>query len=129
SGRELIASTDETGSHFYWVTVTGPASGGTSGDGRLITVLDISEPVMEGPSISRIFSQISHDLRSPLTSITGAAELLLSGRVGAMEPAQRRLVTIVEEGSRKMSAILARTKSELAQAEAAQAAAGGDALE
>src|SRR5262249_37195179 len=109
-GRELIASTDEGGSRFYWVTVTratGPAAGRAGGDGRLVAVVDISEPVMEAPSVRRIFSQINHDLRSPLTSITGAAELLLSGRVGSMEPVQRRLVTIVEEGSRRMNDILA----------------------
>ena len=128
SGRELLASTDETGSHFYWVTVSpvGGGGGGAGGDGggaapgrRLVAVVDISAPLMEAPAIRKVFSQVNHDLRSPLTSIAGAAELLLSGRVGALEPIQRRLVTIVDEGTRKMGELLTKTKSELVRAEAA----------
>ena len=125
SGRELIAATDVNGSHFYWVTVTPPGAAGGDAQERVVVVIDITVPVMEGPAIRKIFSQISHDLRSPLTSIAGAAELLLSGRVGAMEPVQARLVRIVDEGARKMGDILAATKGSLAQA----GATGGDAVE
>lgn len=125
SGRELIATTDANGSHFYWATVTQSEGAGGAGQDRVIVVLDISEPVMEGPAIRKVFSQISHDLRSPLTSIAGAAELLQSGRVGVMEPVQARLVRIVEEGARKMGEILAATKGALAEA----GAVGGKAVE
>jgi signal transduction histidine kinase len=125
SGRELIATTDTTGSHFYWVTVSQSEGTGGAGQDRVIVVVDISEPVMEGPAIRKVFSQISHDLRSPLTSIAGAAELLQSGRVGAMEPVQARLVRIVEEGARKMGEILATTKGSLAEA----GAVGGKGVE
>ena len=123
AGRELIAATDESGSHFYWMTVT-PTNDTAAQGGRLVCLLDISSPLMEAPGIRKVFSQVSHDLRSPLTSVAGAAELLLSGRVGAMESVQRRLVTIVEDGARKMSEILSKTRAELVRAEAA--GAGGE---
>ena len=115
---ELLAATDETGSHYYWVMVA-PAGGAAAGKGRrVVAVVDISAPVTEAPAIRKVFSQVNHDLRSPLTSIAGAAELLLSGRVGGLEPVQRRLVTIVEEGCRKMADLLAKTKADLLKAEA-----------
>jgi len=122
AGRELLTSTDEGGSHFYWVTVAptvAPTAGAAASRRRVIAVVDISAPLMEAPAIRKVFSQVNHDLRSPLTSIAGAAELLLSGRVGTLEPVQRRLVTIVDEGSRKMGELLTRTKTDLLRAEAA----------
>lgn len=122
--RKLIAATDETGSRFYLVTVS-RAPNGALPDGWLIAVDEIGASLMDAPAIRRVFSQVSHDLRSPLTSISGAAELLLSGRVGVLEPVQRRLVTIVEQGARKIEEILAKTKTELARAESV----GGEACE
>jgi signal transduction histidine kinase len=69
--------------------------------------------------VRAVFSQVNHDLRSPLTSIGGATELLMSGRVAEMDAMQRRLLAIIEESVKKMSEILARTKARLSERQAA----------
>ena len=48
------------------------------------------------------FSTISHELRSPLTSIREAVSLLREGVAGPLEPKQRRLVEIVRADSEKL---------------------------
>jgi signal transduction histidine kinase len=121
--QDLVIANNEDGPIYYWVTIS-PATASRTGGGHVILMVDIGAVFSESPVLQRVFSQVNHDLRSPLTSIAGAAELLLSGRVGALEGVQRRLVTIMEEGTRKMSAILTRTKTHLA--EAGQAAGGGE---
>jgi len=91
---------------------------------RLLQVNDISEAICGTDAMGKIFSQVNHDLRSPLTSISGGAELLLSGRVGALDGVQRRLVTIIEDSSRKMQQILQETRDRLALKEAAVGGGG-----
>ena len=116
--RDLLVRQDEEEIHYMWVTVSDKGGSGGPEECRVVMMQDITAPLTESPALQRIFSQVNHDLRSPLTSIAGAAELLLSGRVGAIDGVQRRLVTIVEEGTQKMSAILTRTKNHLAQGQA-----------
>ena len=44
------------------------------------------------------FSQISHDLRNPLTGMRGAAQLLIQGKAGGrLDPRQANLVRIIDE--------------------------------
>ena len=120
--RDLLVRQDEDEIHYVWVTVSDNGGSGSREECRVVMMQDITAPLTESPALQRIFSQVNHDLRSPLTSIAGAAELLLSGRVGAIEGVQRRLVAIVEEGTQKMSAILTRTKNHLVHGQAL----GGD---
>jgi len=122
SCRDLLVRQDEDEVHYVWVTVSDNSGSGDREECRVVMIQDITAPLTESPALQRVFSQVNHDLRSPLTSIAGAAELLLSGRVGPIDGIQRRLVTIVEEGTEKMRAILTRTKKHLAQ----EQAAGGD---
>ncbi|HET6372518.1 MAG TPA: histidine kinase dimerization/phospho-acceptor domain-containing protein [Candidatus Polarisedimenticolia bacterium] len=120
---ELIIATTPSGSSFYWATMS-PVDGaeGFSG-GCLLIVQEITAALTEAPALNKILSQVRHDLKSPLTSIGGAAELLLSGRMGELPGVQRRLVAIIEEGTQKMGSILARTTN---AAESTLAAAAGD---
>jgi signal transduction histidine kinase len=48
------------------------------------------------------FARISHELRSPLTSVREAAHLLRDGVPGALNPKQARLVSIVEQSSDRL---------------------------
>ena len=119
---DLLVRQDEDEIHYVWVTVSDNGGSGSREECRVVMMQDITAPLTESPALQRIFSQVNHDLRSPLTSIAGAAELLLSGRVGTIDGVQRRLVSIVEEGTQKMSAILTRTKNHLVHGQAL----GGD---
>ena len=119
-----MAVTDGGESRYYWMVLTDAGPDGAGGPGeRILMMVDVGEVLSSSASIRKVFSQVNHDLRSPLTSISGAAELLQSGRAGDLPGMQKRLVTIVEESARKMADILARTKSSLAEKRATAAVA------
>ena len=42
--------------------------------------------------------RLGHDLRSPLTSISGAAELLETGRLGEVTASQRKCLEVIHKG-------------------------------
>jgi signal transduction histidine kinase len=119
---ELIASTGDDGPRFHWMQLGSGAadSSGEPGE-RILMMVDVTALLSSAASVRTVFSQVNHDLRSPLTSIGGAAELLLSGRVGDLDAMQKRLVGIVEESVGRIARILARTKARLADRQTAGA--------
>ena len=89
---------------YLWLQIL--PMGDAEAGGRLFLFNDLTEFVSGSEPVRALVSQLAHDLRSPLTSISGAAELLLSGRVGELAGAQGRLVKIVDEGTQKLAAII-----------------------
>ncbi len=122
--RELMIVPDEGGPRHCWLTLT-PASG-SAGAPRLLMLHDISDALTGSAALNKILSHVRHDLRSPLTSILGAAELLLSGRVGELQATQQRLARIIEGGARKMDEILSKTTVEKVRAREAALGEAGD---
>jgi signal transduction histidine kinase len=55
---------------------------------------------------SDFVSKISHELRSPLTSVIGYVELLTDGAPGDATPEQARMLTIIERNSRRLLALI-----------------------
>jgi signal transduction histidine kinase len=55
---------------------------------------------------SNLISVVSHDLRTPLTSITGYIEILLDGAAGPITAEQRRILAIMDRNSDKLLAIV-----------------------
>ncbi len=53
-----------------------------------------------------LLSSLSHDLRTPLGAITGAASSLLEDRGGLSQPAQRDLAATILEESRRMNRLI-----------------------
>jgi len=92
---------------FLWLQSL-PLAGG----GKAFIMADMTAFMSGSEPVKALVSQLAHDLRSPLTSISGAAELLLSGRVGDLVGAQARLVKIVDEGTRKMGTIISNVYEE-----------------
>ena len=74
--------------------------------GTLFTVepLEVSERVNE--RVRQFVALMTHDLRTPLTSILGASDLLLSGRVGEPDERHAKLLRIVGEGTQRMASLL-----------------------
>ena len=59
-----------------------------------------------GRAKSDFVSKISHELRSPLTSVIGYVELLIDGGPGEPSSEQNRMLTIVERNSRRLLALI-----------------------
>jgi len=68
----------------------------------------------EGKAIRRL----EHDLRSPMTSISGAAELLESARIGAVNPQQRKCLGVIHKGVDTMLGLLESAAAPYRQARA-----------
>lgn len=79
--------------------------------GAVITFERLSNSADVDQRVQQFVGQITHDLRTPLTSILGASDLLLSGRVGVPDDRHLRLLKIVSEGTQRLAAQL----SDLAQ--------------
>ncbi len=91
-------------SAFLWFHCV--PQGNPSNPGTLFMVADLTTHLSGSEPVKRLVSQLAHDLRSPLTSIAGAAELLLSGRVGALPGVQEKLIKIVDDGASRMTSII-----------------------
>jgi signal transduction histidine kinase len=59
-----------------------------------------------GRTKSDFVSKISHELRSPLTSVIGYVELLLDGGAGVPNAEQARMLTIMERNSLRLLALI-----------------------
>jgi signal transduction histidine kinase len=62
-----------------------------------VTVAEAGGP-QAGTEEGKVIRQLGHDLRTPLTSISGAVELLQSGRLGGLQPQQERVVSLMQKG-------------------------------
>jgi signal transduction histidine kinase len=89
---------------YLWVHSIRLGASGSAG--RLFLIADLTTQVVESEPVRHLVGQLAHDLRSPLTSIAGAAELLLSGRVGSLATTQAKLVKIVDGGATKLNTII-----------------------
>ncbi|HEV8701429.1 MAG TPA: histidine kinase dimerization/phospho-acceptor domain-containing protein [Candidatus Polarisedimenticolia bacterium] len=104
---------------FYSVSVV-PI--GAARDGSMaVLVMEITEVFGLGPREGDAIRQLSHDLRTPLTSMSGAVELLESGRLGRLTDEQVRLLDMLGKGLQMMLSLL---DDASARARAAQAAEG-----
>jgi hypothetical protein len=55
---------------------------------------------------SDFVATVSHDLRTPLTSIVGNTELILDGDAGDLAPMQRRLLETVDRNARRLDTLV-----------------------
>jgi phospho-acceptor domain-containing protein len=95
---------------------------GTNGDGRAAAlVLEITDAFGLGPREGDSIRELAHDLRTPLASMSGAVELLESGRLGQLTPEQSRLLGMLGKGMEMMLSLI---DDATARAKNAQAADG-----
>jgi len=86
-------------------------------------VLEITDAFGLGPREGDSIRELAHDLRTPLASMSGAVELLESGRLGQLTPEQTRLLGMLGKGMQMMLSLIDDASS---RAKAAQAADGRD---
>ena len=70
--------------------------------GRILVLRETTEARAAERMREDLISMIVHDLRGPLTAILGALETLLVKDVGPLNPAQRSLLQIAQEGGQHL---------------------------
>jgi len=82
-----------------YALVAAPTGGaGAAAGGRLtVTISETGDP-QAGKAEGKVIRQLGHDLRTPLTSISGAVELLQSGRLGGLQPQQEKVLGLMDKG-------------------------------
>ena len=101
---------------FYSVSA-GPLA--TNGDHQAAAlVLEITDAFGLGPREGDCIRELAHDLRTPLASMSGAVELLESGRLGQLTPEQAKLLAMLGKGMQMMLSLIddASTRAKAAQA-------------
>ena len=104
---------------FYSVSA-GPFDHGAGGRTAAL-ILEITDAFGLGPREGDSIRQLSHDLRTPLASMSGAVELLESGRLGTLTPEQAKLLGMLGKGMQMMLSLI---DDASARAKTAQEAAG-----
>lgn len=102
---------------FYSVSA-GPLGARGDGDAAAL-VLEITDAFGLGPREGDSIRELAHDLRTPLASMSGAVELLESGRLGQLTPEQSRLLGMLGKGMQMMLSLI---DDASARAKAAQSA-------
>jgi len=84
--------------HRYYSLLAGPLPQADGGTGIAILAMEITDAFRAGPKEGQAIRQLGHDLRTPLTSMGGAVELLQGGRLGSLTPEQGKLIGMVQQG-------------------------------
>jgi signal transduction histidine kinase len=92
--------------HRYYSVSAGPAGPGAGGRGTAALVVEITDAFKAGPKEGEEIRHLGHDLRTPLTSMSGAVELLQSGRLGPLAPEQERLLGMLQQGMQMMLTLI-----------------------
>ena len=84
--------------HRYYSLLAGPLPRADGGTEIAILAMEITDVFRAGPKEGQAIRQLGHDLRTPLTSMGGAVELLQGGRLGPLTPEQAKLIGMVQQG-------------------------------
>ena len=92
--RRIEVSTERA--RLYAVAAA-PLPGERKPGSMAVTVQETGEP-QAGAAEGKVIRQLGHDLRTPLTSISGAVELLQTGRLCPVQPPQERILGMMQKG-------------------------------
>jgi len=105
AGVSRLVTLDRQHRHYFYVSATPRLD--SAGEKRMVAlVMDLTEMVMQGDIAAEFVRQVRHDLRGPLTSMRGAADLLLTERLGRLDERQKRLLGLMVKGTENMTTIV-----------------------
>src|SRR5206468_6758449 len=100
---------DETGERFF-LPLAVPVAEGTGADKQILGVTlvlaDVTNLRRLDEMKSGMLSVVSHELKTPLTSIRMAVHLLLEERVGPLTPKQAELLVAARDDSDRLNQII-----------------------
>jgi signal transduction histidine kinase len=94
-------------------------------DRTAVLIQELTDLVAQGDLAREFVRQVRHDLRGPLTSMRGAVDLLLTGRVGSLDEKQKRLLGLVEKATHRMTEIVSGSPDAAAQGKGARSGGSG----
>jgi signal transduction histidine kinase len=102
-----LAAAGEGGLSTEWVMLTITRYSGQleEAQARILALETELEHWEKGPA-SQVVSSLVHELRTPMTSIAGYADLLMGEQAGLLEAAQRDFVQRIKSNSERMGALL-----------------------
>jgi len=74
--------------------------------GRLYTFRDVTHEREVDRMKSEFVSMVSHEMRTPLTSITGYVDLLLDGEAGALDEIQNEFLGVVKHNAGRLVSLI-----------------------
>jgi PAS domain S-box-containing protein len=83
-----------------------PVYSGSQHIGRLFTFRDVTHERELDRMKTEFVSQVSHELRSPLTAIKGYIDLFVEGHTGPLSPTQQHLLTIVQSNTDQLISLI-----------------------
>jgi len=99
---ERLVTQDRECRRYFQVSAS-PLPGGRN---LVVLIQELTRIVTQGDIAKEFVRQVRHDLRGPLTSMRGAVDLLLTGRLGPLEEKQKKLLGLVEKATHQMSAMI-----------------------
>jgi signal transduction histidine kinase len=76
------------------------------GRGHVYVVREVADETEVDRLKDEFLSVVSHELRTPLTAIRGFVDLILDGDAGAINPEQKEYLTIVQQNSSRLLALI-----------------------
>ncbi len=97
---------EQTGKTYrYYLSFVSPGTFAKSGHGMLVLIMDVTETVRAERTRRDFAANVSHELKTPLTSINGYAQLIGNGMVQDKEDTQKYAQYITAEADRLMGLI------------------------
>ncbi|MDP4090659.1 MAG: ATP-binding protein [Bacillota bacterium] len=106
SSQEILNLPYDDNELFFNVTVTIVKDTKASMDGLVIVLQDITELKQVEKMKTDFISTISHELKTPLTSITMGISLLKDKNVGELNDKQKEVVDVISEEEQKLSDLI-----------------------
>jgi nitrogen-specific signal transduction histidine kinase len=119
-----LLTLDRVSSRYFQVSA-GPIPGEGTEKLTAVLILELTGVVSQGDIAKEFVRQVRHDLRGPLTSMRGAVDLLLTGRLGPLEEKQKRILALVEKATHQMTAIVS-GRPDVAGGDRGERAGGGE---